>query len=102
MSGLLRRLLMAIAFACSVTSATFAAQIKIADRTFTLPDGFTIEQVTTPQIVDRPIVADFDETGWLYVADSSGSGDKVQKQLAEKPHRIVRLDPAEANGHFTR
>ena len=30
--------------------------------------------------------------GRLYVADSSGSNDNVKKQLAEKPHRIVRLE----------
>ena len=45
-----------------------------------------------PPLVDRPIVADFDEQGRLYVADSSGSNDKVQKQLAEEaaPHRPAR------------
>ena len=49
----------------------------------TVPAGFTIERVAGPPLVNRPIVADFDEEGRLYVADSSGSNDKVEKQLAD-------------------
>ena len=63
-------------------------------------DGFEVERVAGPPLVDRPIVADFDEQGRLYVADSSGSNDKVEKQLAEKPHRIVRLEDTNGDGRF--
>ena len=52
-------------------------QVKLNGHTFTLPDGFTIERRAGPPLVDRPIAADFDEQGRLYVADSSGSNDKV-------------------------
>jgi putative membrane-bound dehydrogenase-like protein len=79
-----------------------AAQIHLDNQTFTLPDGFTIELVAAPPVVQRPVVADFDELGRLYVADSSGSSDKVAKQLEDKPHRILRLDPANAAGVFER
>src|SRR5207244_2920398 len=51
-------------------------------------------------LVDRPIVADFDEQGRLYVAESSGSNDKVEKQLQEKPHRILRLEDTDGDGRF--
>ena len=57
-------------------------------------------EVAGPPLVDRPITADFDEQGRLYVADSSGSNDKVEKQLAEKPHRIVRLEDTDGDGRF--
>lgn len=67
---------------------------------FTLPPGFDIQQVAGPPLVNRPIVADFDEHGRLYVADSSGSNDKVEIQLAEKPHRIVRLEDKDRDGRF--
>src|SRR5258708_30485372 len=77
-----------------------AAEIKLGNHKFTLPDGFEIELVAGPPLVDRPIVADFDGEGWLYVADSSGSNDKVEKQLAEKPHRIVRLEDTDGDGRF--
>src|SRR3982750_4111131 len=62
-----------------------AAEVKLDGRTFPLPDGFTIERVAGPGLVDRPVVASFDEQGRLYVADSSGSSENVQKQLEEKP-----------------
>jgi putative membrane-bound dehydrogenase-like protein len=77
-----------------------AAEIQLGNHKFTLPDGFEIEQIAGPPLVDRPIVADFDELGRLYVADSSGSNDNVQKQLAEKPHRIVRLEDTDGDGRF--
>jgi putative membrane-bound dehydrogenase-like protein len=70
------------------------------DQTLTVPAGFEVERVAGPPLVNRPIVADFDEEGRLYVADSSGSNDKVEKQLAEKPHRIVRLEDTNRDGRF--
>src|SRR5215204_4363062 len=70
------------------------------DAALTVPDGFELEVVAGPPLVDRPIVADFDEQGRLYVADSSGSNEKVEKQLAEKPHRIVRLEDSDGDGRF--
>src|SRR5579862_3719842 len=77
-----------------------AREIKLGEHKFTLPDGFEIEQIAGPPLVDRPITADFDEQGRLYVSDSSGSNDKVDKQLAEKPHRIVRLEDTDGDGRF--
>ena len=66
----------------------------------TVPRGFVVERVAGPPLVNRPIVADFDEEGRLYVADSSGSNDRVAKQLADKPHRIVRLEDTDGDGQF--
>lgn len=77
-----------------------AAEFRFGEQTLRVPDGFTIERVAGPPLVDRPIVADFDETGNLYVADSSGSNDPVKKQLEEKPHRIVRLTDSDGDGVF--
>src|SRR5579862_4476080 len=79
-----------------------AADVQLGTHKFTLPDGFEIEEVAGPPLVDRPITADFDEQGRLYVSDSSGSNDKVEKQLAEKPHRIVRLEDTDGDGRFDR
>src|SRR5688500_12434978 len=70
------------------------------DQTLTVPPGFAIERVAGPPLVNRPIVADFDDEGRLYVADSSGSNDKVEKQLVDKPHRIVRLEDKDGDGRF--
>ena len=77
-----------------------AVEVTLGQTVFTVPDGFTVERVAGPPLVDRPITAAFDEQGRLYVADSSGSNDPVQKQLAEKPHRIVRLEDRDGDGQF--
>ncbi len=77
-----------------------AAEVQVDGRTFRIPDGFTIERVAGAPLVDRPITAAFDDSGRLYVADSSGSNDRVQKQLADRPHRIIRLEDADGDGKF--
>ncbi len=79
---------------------TRAAEFRVGAHNFTLPDGFEIELVAGTNLVPRPIEADFDELGRLYVTDSSGSNDKVEMQLAEKPHRVVRLEDTDGDGRF--
>jgi putative membrane-bound dehydrogenase-like protein len=97
----MKRSLLAI-FACALALAKNApaAEFKLGPHTFTLPDGFTIEVAAPSSLVPRPIEADFDEQGRLYVTDSSGSNDKVTKQLADKPHRILRLEDTDGDGVF--
>jgi putative membrane-bound dehydrogenase-like protein len=94
--------------ACAVAVGTLAsgaraieaAEVRIEGRTFRIPDGFTIERAAGSPLVDRPITGALDERGYLYIADSSGSNDNVQKQLAEKPHRILRLEDTDRDGIF--
>jgi putative membrane-bound dehydrogenase-like protein len=97
------------AFLCSLLAATALAaeppkpathQIKLDGHTFTLPVGFTIERVAGPPLVDRPIVASFDDRGRLYVADSSGSNEKVTEQVKNPTHRIIRLEDTKGTGVF--
>src|SRR5215831_14329370 len=83
-------------------SCVEAGQFQFATQTFTVPDGFEMEQVAGPPLVDRPISGSFDEKGRLYVTDSSGSNDKVEKQAVDKPHRVLRLDAADASGYFAK
>src|SRR6266849_6862471 len=77
-----------------------AAQFKFPNHTFTVPDGFEVELVAGPPLVERPINADFDEQGRLYVSDSSGSNEKLEIQLQKKPHRIVRLEDTHGDGRL--
>ena len=65
-----------------------------------VPPGFVIERVAGPPLVNRPISADFDEQGRLYVTDSSGSNEKVQVQFETRPHRVVRLEDIDGDGRF--
>ncbi|HYV28859.1 MAG TPA: PVC-type heme-binding CxxCH protein [Candidatus Eisenbacteria bacterium] len=87
-----------LGFAC--TFAAHAAQFKFPNQTFTVPDGFEVELVAGPPLVERPVSGSFDERGRLYLTDSSGSNEKPDKQLEAKPHRVVRLEAAADDGHF--
>src|SRR5439155_12411773 len=87
-------ILASLAFSCAPGGSTQA------DPVLTVPAGFEVERVAGPPLVNLPIVADFDDEGRLYVADLSGSNDKVEKQLADKPHRIVRLEDKNGDGRF--
>lgn len=89
-----------VAFMIVVCSALNAAEQSLNGQKFALPDGFKIELVAAAPLVDRPITIDFDDQGRLYVADSSGSNDPVQKQLEERTHRIVRLHDSDGDGQF--
>src|SRR5882672_4248464 len=84
----------------SVALKTGAAQFKFASQTLTVPDGFEVELVAGPPLVDRPVYVSFDEQGRMYVVDSSGSNDKPDNQLQEKPHRVVRLEDTHGGGKF--
>src|SRR5207245_8626982 len=83
-------------------SAVQTHQVQLNGHTFTLATGFEIELAAGPPLIDRPIIGDFDEQGRLYVADSSGSNDKVDQQLQMKPHRILRLEDSNGDGRFDR
>lgn len=68
----------------------------------TVPDGFSVEIAAAPPLVERPMIIDTDHLGHLYVAESSGSNDNVQKQLEERPHRILRLEDTNRDGTYDR
>ena len=89
-----------IATAGALALAVARPEASLPAGELIVPSGFEVELVAGPPLVNRPIVADFDEQGRLYVADSSGSNDNVEKQLAEKPHRIVRLEDNDGDGRF--
>ena len=93
-------------FAAALTALAVAESILAAENVPPppplpkVPAGFSIEIAAGPPLVERPIVASFDDEGRLYVAESSGSNDPVQKQLEKKPHRIVRLEDTDGDGKF--
>ena len=86
----------------TIWPAASAGELRLNGRQFTLPDGFELQLVAGPPLIQRPICADFDEQGRLYVADSSGSNEPIGTQLEKKPHRIVRLEDTNGDGVFDR
>lgn len=83
-----------------LSSAVPAAEFNLNGHKFTVPDGFTVEHVAGQPLVDRPVSADFDEQGRLYVTDSSGSNEHVDIQVTKRPHKIRRLEDADGDGVF--
>src|SRR4030095_16433728 len=81
-------------------SVASAAEFKFDPQTFTVPDGYVAERVAASPLVDRPITVAFDESGALYVADSSCSNEKPDVQVKTPTHRIVRLVDRDGDGVF--
>jgi putative membrane-bound dehydrogenase-like protein len=94
------RFVLIILLCAGASFQALSADFKFNGRTISVPEGFEVDLVAGPPLVERPIEADFDEQGRLYVSDSSGSNEKPDKQLLEKPHRIVRLEDTDGDGKF--
>jgi putative membrane-bound dehydrogenase-like protein len=94
----LASILLAAAGAAAAAEPTHS--VKLNGHMFTIPVGFEVELVAGPPLVDRPIVAAFDDKGRLYVCDSSGSNARTSDQVKTKPHRIVRLESTKHDGKF--
>ncbi len=92
--------LLLLALAPLAHAAPKTHTVKLNGHTFTLPEGFTIELAAKTPLVDRPIVASFDDKGRLYVADSSGSNEKPDAQLKNPTHRIMRLEDTKGTGVY--
>ena len=88
------------ALVLSLTSAAIAREVELNGQVFTLPDSLQIELVAAPPLVSRPISADFDEQGRLYVTDSNGSNESLDIQRQRPADRIVRLADTDGDGVF--
>lgn len=92
-----------VAFLCNLGMALLAEdmkQVSLPPHNFTLLEGFAIEKVAEPPLVQRPINMCFDEQGALYVTDSSGNSEKAPIQLKTPSHRILRLVDSDGDGVF--
>lgn len=65
-----------------------------------VPAGFTITRVTTPEQVQHPIMACFDDRGRLYVCESAGLNAKAADLLKTPQDKIVRLEDTDGDGSF--
>lgn len=67
---------------------------------FKVPAGFELERVAGPPLVERPIMACFDDQGRLYVSDSAGVNLRGSELLKDPPHRIRILEDTDGDGTF--
>ncbi len=81
-------------------SSARAGDFKFGSLTLTVPEDYTVEQVAAPPLVDRPVNMAFDESGALYVTDSSGANERPVQQLKNPTHRILRLVDKNGDGRF--
>ena len=77
---------------------SFAAQVQVNGRTFTVPDGFTVELVAGPPLVDRPIIADFDEQHGPFRVEAGVPGGGVPEECTFRLKRAGRSASAAADG----
>lgn len=71
-------------------------------QAFTLPDGYTIEAVAAPPLVEHPIMAGIDYRGRLYVCDTSGENLNKKELEEKKPGLIRRLEDTDGDGRYDR
>jgi putative membrane-bound dehydrogenase-like protein len=104
------RVLKAAACAAPLLAAlAFAADArKAADEPASLPiplvvpEGFEIELVAGPPLVEHPIAASFDDRGRLYVAESSGEKLPTAEMARRQSHVIKVLEDTDGDGKFDR
>ena len=94
------RLISSLMVLSILTNSMVAELVTVAGREFRVPEGFQLQRAVQPGLTLRPIVIDFDDRGRLYVAESSGTNDNVQKQLADRPHSVLRLSDSDNDGTF--
>ena len=67
-----------------------------------VPPGFIVEVVAAPPLVNHPMMANFDERGRLFLAESSGLNLKADELLKVLPNKVLLLEGVDAKGRFTK
>ncbi len=66
-----------------------------------VPDGFTIERAVDPGLLSYPMFASFDESGRLFVFESTGTNDMGTAKMIENPTYHIRLlEDTDGDGIF--
>jgi len=79
-----------------------ADEVQIGNRLLRVAEGYEVSLAVDSSLAERPIAVSRDERGRLYVTDSGGMTERAEKQLAEKPHRIRRLEDTNGDGVYDR
>ncbi len=85
-------------FSWSATHAS--ADEKSGLEAISVPPGFTVELAAGPPLVERPMLACFDDRGRLYVADSAGVNLRGPELSKNPPHVIRMLEDTDGDGRF--
>ncbi|MEQ8787033.1 MAG: HEAT repeat domain-containing protein [Pirellulaceae bacterium] len=77
-----------------------AAEDEFVAPPIRVPRGFTVELAAGPPLVKHPMMANFDDRGRLYIAESAGENlrrDDLEEQL---PNFVRRLEDTDGDGRF--
>ena len=86
--------LIAVLIVCVCGSTAQAADLP------QVPEGYTIERVTTPELTLHPMMGCFDDDGRLYIAESAGT-NRPAAELLKDPQDLIRvLEDTDGNGKF--
>jgi putative membrane-bound dehydrogenase-like protein len=69
---------------------------------FRVPEGVQVEKVAGSPLIERPIVAEWDEEGRLLVLEAAGPVEREAESAGARPHRLVRLVDENRDGVFDR
>lgn len=65
-----------------------------------VPEGFSVELVAAPPLVEHPMMAGFDDQGRLYIAESAGKNLETPVLEKELPNFVRRLEDTDGDGRF--
>src|SRR5688500_2187358 len=65
-----------------------------------VPEGFVVERVAGPPLVEHPMMAGFDERGRLFIAENAGVNLPFKELLADPPSKVLMLEDADGDGAF--
>ncbi len=82
------------------TGGERAGAEKTGIAAISVPPGFTVELVAGAPLVERPMLASFDDRGRLYVADSAGVNLRGPELAKNPPHVIRMLEDTDGDGRF--
>ncbi len=86
---------------CSFCLLVFACSNQSSTPPLHVPEGYRIELVAGPDLVDYPMFATLDETGRLFVFESIGNVYETSEQAVEDPRfRIKLLEDLNGDGKY--
>ena len=84
--------------ACGAAEVASPAVTGLA--AISVPAGFTVELVAATPLVERPMMAAFDDRGRLYVCDSAGVNLRGPELSKNPPHCIRMLEDTDGDSRF--
>src|SRR5688572_30463329 len=56
-----------------------------------VPEGFVVERVAAPPLVEHPMMAGFDERGRLFIAENAGVNVDFKELVKNPPSKVLML-----------